>query len=154
MHRFNKNERGFNLIELMIVIAIIGLLIGISGYAWQVMVRRGNEAAALGYINKINTAQAHYASKHHGRFAATFDQLIKLNLLDKRFDGERPVLDGYVFSLKAEEKPVKSYSVNADPEVAGGVTATGHTHYYLDSTLHTITFTNEDRPAGAQDPSM
>jgi prepilin-type N-terminal cleavage/methylation domain-containing protein len=154
MNKFNRDERGFNLIELMIVIAIIGLLIGISGFAWQVMVRRGNEAAALGYINKINTAQAHFASKHHGRFAATFDQLIRLNLLDKRFEGESPVLDGYVFSMKAEEKPVKFFSVNADPEVATGVTATGHTSYYLDSTLHTITFTDEARPATARDDSM
>lgn len=104
MNNDRRTELGFNLIELMIVIAVIALLISISGYAWQVMIRRGNEAAAVAFVNKINTAQAYFASKHQGRFAASFRLLVADNLLDKVFDDETPVIDGYRFLLKTEGK--------------------------------------------------
>lgn len=154
MNNARKNEQGFNLIELMIVISIIGLLIGVSGYAWQSMVRRGNEAAAISFINKINTAQVYYASKHQGKFAESFEQLIRVNILDKRFLGEKPKVDGYVFELKVEETPTKFFSITANPEVDTGVRATGTMHFYLDSTQHTISFTEESRSAKADDPAI
>lgn len=154
MNKSRRKQRGFNLLELMIVMAIIGLLIGVSGYAWQVVVRRGNEAAAISFIKKINEAQAYYASKHQGKFANSFEKLVELNILDKRFADERPAIDGYTFELQAEEKPSKFYSVSAVPEVQDGFRSTGTSNFYLDSTQHTITFTDESRPANANDPSI
>ncbi len=154
MKKNKGNECGFNLIELMIVIAVIALLISISGYAWQVMIRRGNEAAAIGFVNKINTAQAYFASKNKGRFAANFGQLVKDNLMDKTFDSDQPVIDGYKFTMKTENKPGNFFSINADPEIGSGLRATGTTRYYLDSASHAITFTEEQRSANASDPSL
>ena len=46
------------------------------------------------------------------------------------------------------------YSINADPQVAEGVTATGTRHFYTDSAISTIKATDENRPAKADDPSI
>ena len=151
-----KDQRGFNLIELMIVIAIIGLLIGVGSYAWGAMIRAGNESAALQSVTQLRTYQSQYAGKNRGKFAS-FDTLVTAVGLDEKFKGERPVVNGYVFTMTVEEpsgtKP-GAYSVTADPQVAEGVTATGTRHFYTDSSLGTIKVTDENRPAKADDPSM
>jgi len=151
-----KNQRGFNLIELMIVIAIIGLLIGVGSYAWTQMIKSGNETAAAQSIDKLRTLENQYAAKKSGKFGK-FDQLIQDARLDERFAGEKPVVNGYLYTLTVTEasgsKPA-FYSVNADPQVPDGVTATGNRHFYTDSSLGTIKVTDENRPAKAEDGSL
>lgn len=151
-----KNQGGFNLIELMIVIAIIGLLIGVGTIAWQAVIRAGNETAAAQSIDNIRKFQAQYASRNHGNFA-TFDELIAKVSLDEKFKGENPVVNGYTFVLTVEPSSATKppfYSIVADPQVAEGVTSTGTRHYYTDSSLSTIKGTDENRPAKADDPSI
>lgn len=151
-----RDQRGFNLIELMIVIAIIGLLIGVGSIAWQAVIRSGNETTAAQSIDNIRKFQAQYASRNKGNFA-TFDELIEKVSLDEKFAGERPVVNGYIFTMtiipgSASTPP--SYSINADPQVAEGVTATGTRHFYTDSSLSSIKGTDENRPAKADDPAI
>ena len=151
-----KDQRGFNLIELMIVIAIIGLLIGVGTIAWQAVIRSGNETAAAQSVDNIRKFQAQYASRNKGSFA-TFDELIAKVSLDEKFKGENPVVNGYIFTMTVEPASATKpgfYSIVADPQVADGVTATGTRHYYTDSSLSTIKGTDENRPAKADDPSI
>ena len=86
----------------MIVIAIIGLLIGVGSIAWGAMIRSGNETSAAQTLDRIRTYQAQYASRNRGKFA-TFDQLVTAAGLDEKFTGDRPVVNGYVFTLTLEE---------------------------------------------------
>lgn len=155
LHQRRRGERGFSLIELMIVIAIIGILIGVGVPAWQLMVRRGNEAAATKTLDTIKTVQADYAAGHRGEYG-TFDQLIKEGALDPRFAGDTPVVAGYIFTMKVTPKSTNQpafYSVNADPQVGEGIGATGKRHFYIDPRLST-TRENPDQPATADDPPI
>ncbi len=152
----SKDQRGFNLIELMIVIAIIGLLIGVGTLAWQAVIRSGNETTAAQQMKNLQAFQAQYASRNKGSFA-TFDELVTKMGLDEAFRGEKPVKNGYVFTLTvvpASSSAPSSYSLSADPQTAEGVSASGTRHFYVDSTLSTIRATDENRSAKADDPSI
>ncbi len=152
LRRNFKRQEGFNLIELMIVIAIIALLIGVGIPAYRAMVNNGNETSAAQSIKTLQTLQTSYASKHQGKFAPNFDELIKSVQLDERFKGENPVVNGYTFKMTVQEssgsKP-SFYSINADPQEGSGTR-----HFYFDSTLGTTRSTEENRPAKADDPSI
>ena len=152
----SKDQRGFNLIELMIVMAIIGLLIGVGSIAWQAVIRSGNETTAAQTVDNIRKFQVQYASRNKGVFA-TFDELIAKVSLDEKFKGENPVVNGYVFKLvvvPASASVPSSYSINADPQVPEGITATGTRHFYTDSSLSSIKATDENRPAKIDDPAI
>ena len=151
-----RDQRGFNLIELMIVIAIIGLLIGVGTLAWQAVIRSGNETTAAQQMKNLQAFQAQYASRNKGNFA-TFQELVATQGLDEAFNTENPVKNGYVFTLeivKSSGSAPSSYKLQANPQNPEGVGASGVRHFYVDSNLSTIRGTDENRPAKADDPSI
>ena len=151
-----KNQRGFSLIELMIVIAIIGILIAVGVTGWKAAVRSANEAAAIKSLRTIAEQQMLYYNQHQRTTFGTLEEMRKENLLDSRFDGATPVVEGYVFTLKVIPKSTSQqagYTVNADPQVSEGVSATGRNHYYIDSDSNTI-HVNATQPATIADPPI
>jgi len=150
-----KDQRGFNLIELMIVIAIIGLLIGVGSLAWNAVIKSGNETTAAQSVDNIRKFQSQFAARNKGKFA-TFDELIATVQLDEKFKGDEPVVNGYKFKINrtdATSNSPASYEIWANP-LATGVSGTGTRHFYTSSSLSTIKGTDDDRDAKADDPSI
>jgi prepilin-type N-terminal cleavage/methylation domain-containing protein len=149
-------ERGFSLIELMIVIAIIGILVAVGIPAYQAIQRSGNEAAAVKTLQNLAVNQRLYFKQKNGNTYGTFDQLIAEVDLDKRFAGDAPVVSGYVYTMKITPKASGQppfYTINADPQQAEGITATGRNHYYVDANSDTVKV-NEQQPAGPDDQPL
>jgi prepilin-type N-terminal cleavage/methylation domain-containing protein len=145
-----RNEGGFTLIELMIVIAIIGILIGAAVIAFKAATKSGNEAATTQNMKTIAAVQIQYYNSH-GRTFATFEQLTKEQLLQvSKFGGNPPVADGYIYTLKVTPKTANStssYTLNADPQDEGA----GTNHFFIDSSDSSIHF-NAAQPASTSDP--
>lgn len=132
------NERGFTLVELLIVTIIVAVLLSISVVLYRGARLRGGESAAIGTLDAINQAQfAYMQTCGNQRYAPTLASLgvppphsTAAYLSPDLTTGDTVVKGGYSFQMAGTPvtdgsqsctgaTPVVGYQVTADPTAPG-----------------------------------
>src|SRR5947199_9410501 len=69
------SKKGFTLIELMIVVAIIGILAAIAIPKFAELIRKSGEGASKGNLGALRSAMSIYYGDLEGQYPATTDAL-------------------------------------------------------------------------------
>jgi prepilin-type N-terminal cleavage/methylation domain-containing protein len=104
----SKTEKGFSLLELLIVVGIILIVAAIAIPSLLHSRQVANESAAVADLRLINTAEITYVTTSGGYFG-NITQLISEGLLESRFSGR---MSSYNFSISTNGL---DYTATADP---------------------------------------
>ncbi len=149
------NDKGFSLIEVLIVMVIIGVLVILAIPSLRQAKMRANESWAMTYMRSWISAQELYKLKNN-TYANSDELLIRdgfLNAPDP--GGTDPRIAGYRFEIRGGRDVSGSEGANfwegwADPVVPG---ATGDVHFYVNSRDMVIRYSPSSR-ASASSPVL
>jgi prepilin-type N-terminal cleavage/methylation domain-containing protein len=65
VQRSGKENRGFTIIEILVVVAVLAILAGISIPQYQRMVNKGNQQGAVAALTSVYMAEKNFAAENH-----------------------------------------------------------------------------------------
>jgi type IV pilus assembly protein PilE len=107
--RPSKSSAGFTLIELMIAVAVVGILAAVAYPSYTSYIRKGKRATAQAALMELASKQQTYLLDR---------RLYSNNLTTLGFTAPKEIEGDYTFSAASTDGPPPTFTVTATPSTA------------------------------------